>query len=45
MIDMTPEAVHQATVQKLYAGLQVAISERDAALICALSSAIQRLSF
>ena len=45
MTDMTPAAVHEATLQKLYAALQHSITLGDAVLINALSSAIQRLKF
>ena len=45
MTDMTPLAVHKATVQKLYAALQVSIGNGDVELINSLSSAIQRLNF
>lgn len=42
---MTNIAVHEATLQKLYAALQQAVALGDAVLINALSSAIQRLNF
>ncbi len=44
MTDMTPAAVHQATLQKMYAALQQAVALGDAVLIEVLSSAIQRLN-
>lgn len=43
VVDMSPQAVHAATLQKLYAALQFAVAQGDFEGVDHYSSAIQRL--